>query len=116
MAGEQSDVKSSDYKANGKPWENVKSLDELIKSEERESILKARGCAKRECPYINRHGEWFHYCGRGLPETITGAEQIPHIYVRNVGPPKLSGWCFNAFESCIFFTGKDNFPNPAEVF
>jgi hypothetical protein len=116
MVGEQSDASSTNYKASEKPWENVRNLDELITQEERNAILRAKGEVKKECQYIDRYGNWFYYCTRGLPASIRSAERIPHIYVRHVGPPKLSSCCFNAIETCIFLTDKEVFPNPAEIF
>ena len=53
-----------------KTWEEINSLDDTISDNERKMISTLEKNAKTRCPYLQKDGNFFHYCEVKYPDLI----------------------------------------------
>ena len=88
-------------------WEDVRTFDDIILSNERKMITELESESKRKCPALKKEGNYFYYCGLNLQE-IKDKKPSPSnpIYLRCVSVGELSLHCMKDFEACCFYSGK----------
>ena len=90
-----------------KTWDDIRSFDDIISSEERKIISELERILRAKCPYLQREGESFYYCGLNLSE-VKDKKPAPFnpIYQRRVGLAEMQLHCMDSFETCCFYSGK----------
>lgn len=60
---------------------------------------------KTKCPYLQKEGEFFYYCGLTIPVDIKDRKPAPHnpIYQKHLGLAEMQLYCMGNFERCCFY-------------
>ena len=90
-----------------KTWEETKSFDEIILSEEKKIVDDVRRETTIRCPSLKLEGDYFYYCGHNLAEEITDKSISPAspIYQRKVECAVLQLHCLSDYKSCCVYKG-----------
>lgn len=88
-------------------WEEIKFFDEIISPGEKEIILDTEKRADAKCPYLQKDGRVFFYCGLNLPE-VKNRKPSPTnpIYTKHIDIVTLQMHCLDSFETCCYYSGK----------
>jgi len=90
-----------------KTWDDIRSFDDIISSEERKIISELERRLRAKCPYLQREGEFFYYCGLNLLEVKDKKPSpLSPIYQRHIGLAEMQLYCMDRFEKCCFYSGK----------
>ena len=85
-------------------WEELEKYDQIIRPEEREIIDFLRRQNPQQCPDLRRDGEFFYFCGKGLPKALKPKlSPGDPMYQGRVSVEELQLHCMDNFEACCFY-------------
>ena len=95
------------------PEQSPSSMDDIVQDNQKEVIADAERTLTSRCPFLSKAGNFFYYCGKGMPPGIKPEpKQFNLVAQSGVGSTQLQLFCMDRYQKCIYYQGID--PSPAD--